>query len=273
MSTSATNPEMMVASGAVGTLLGSYSIRSGSPAVGLGTQTGLPSTAGHDFFGNTRTGHNDAGAVQFTRSTSASVSPSTMAFGNVRLNSTNPPQQTVTLTAGSTALAGITVTGIPASGFSRPAGAAGGTCGTTLAVNASCTIIVQFTPTTAGLVNASVSIAAGTQAIAGSPVALSGTGSKVDLSVTPNTLVQFGDVFVGTSAAVQTVTLTNTTSPAATVTGIGFTGLASRSCGPPASPAGIVRPRPPLPWRPARHAPSGWYSRRRRSIRWRVCSP
>jgi len=221
-----TNPEMMVASGSVGTLLGAYSIRSGSLAIGRGTTTGAPNTAGHDFFGNARTGHNDAGAVQFTLSTSASVSPSTVSFGNVRLNTTSTPQ-TVTLTAGNTALTGITVTGLPAPVFSRPAGAAGGTCGATLAANTACTIIVQFAPTTSGLANASMTIAATGQVITGSPVALSGTGSKVDLSVTPNTLVSFGDVFFGMSSTVQTVTLTNTASPAGPVTGINFTGLAS----------------------------------------------
>ena len=63
-------------------------------------------------------------------------------------------------------------------------------------------------------------------AVTGSPVALSGTGVKVDLGVSPTGLLQLGDAFVGTTSAAQTVTLTNTTSPAAPVTGItvAFTG-------------------------------------------------
>jgi hypothetical protein len=217
--TTPTNAEMMVASRAFGTTQGAYSIPAGSAAVNKGTATGAPSS---DFYGNSRpAGHNDIGAVQFTAGGAASVSPNTLTFGNVRLGLTGAavPTQTLTLTAptntANTPLTGIALAGIPASGFSR----AGGTCGVSLPAGQSCTIIVQFAPTTAGAVTGSVTINA-SSAVNGSPVALSGTGAKVDLSVSPTGLLQLGDAFVGTTSTAQVVTLTNTTSPAVPVTGI-----------------------------------------------------
>jgi hypothetical protein len=227
----ATNAEMMLASRAFGTAQGAYSIPAGSAAVNKGTTTGAPAS---DFYGNSRTGHNDIGAVQFTSGAIASVAPNTLTFGNVRLNlaAASAPTQTFSLTAPSNVgLTGITLSGIPAAGFSRPAGAAGGTCAATLAAGASCTIIVQFAPTVAGAATGSVTITA-SSTVTGSPVALTGSGVKVDLSISPSGLLQMGDAFVGTTGATQAVTLTNSTSsPAATVTGIvvSFSGSFARS--------------------------------------------
>ena len=227
--TTSTNAEMMLASRSYGTTQGAYSIPAGSVAVSHGTTSGAP--AG-DFYGNSRTGHNDIGAVQFTSGANASVAPNTLTFGNVQLNlaAGAAPTQTLTLTApNNVGLTGITLSAM-ASGFSRPAGAAGGTCAATLAAGGNCTIVVQFAPTVAGPASGSVSITA-SSAVTGSPVALSGTGVKVDLGVSPTGLLQLGDAFVGTTSAAQMVTLTNTTSPAAPVTGItlAFTGPFARS--------------------------------------------
>ncbi len=229
-STTSTNAEMMLASRPYGTTQGAYSIPGGSAAVNHGTTSGAPSG---DFYGNSRSGHNDIGAVQFTSGANASVAPNALNFGSVRLNlaAGTAPTQVLTLTApNGTALNNISLSGYPA-GFSRPTGAAGGTCLATLAAGASCTIVVQFAPTTAGAATGSVTITA-SSAVSGSPVALSGTGVKVDLGVSPTGLLQLGDAFVGTSSAAQIVTLTNTTSaPAATVTGISvaFTAPFARS--------------------------------------------
>ncbi len=238
--TASTNAEMMLASRPYGTTQGAYSISANSAAVNHGTTSGAP---GNDFYGNSRSGHNDIGAVQFTTGAVASVAPNALNFGNVRLNlaAGAAPTQVLTLTApnGGT-LTGIGVTGL-ASGFSRPTGTAGGTCGTTLAAGASCTIVVQFAPTAAGAATASLTIAA-SSTVNGSPVALSGTGVKVDLGVSPTGLLQLGDAFVGTTSAAQTVTLTNTASPAATVTGItlAFSGPFARSATAPGSCAATL---------------------------------
>ena len=62
--TAPTATELMVASRAIGTALGAYSITSTSPAYGKGTPNGAPAT---DFFGNGRgANRNDVGAVQYT---------------------------------------------------------------------------------------------------------------------------------------------------------------------------------------------------------------
>jgi len=226
----ATNAELMIASAPVGSTQGAYSLPGGSAAINGGTNTGLPATTAYDFFGNRRaqstTNATDIGAVEYgasTGTTGAFVAPTNLGFGNVTLGTTSAAQ-TLTLTAGS---ANLNVTGITVSApYSRPAGAAGGSCATgTLTAGTSCTINVVFTPTAAGAATGTVTIAAGA-AVSGSPVTLSGNGQKVDLTVTGGPLLAFGDVFVGQTSAVQTVTLTNTTSPAATVTGINVTGIA-----------------------------------------------
>jgi hypothetical protein len=73
-------------------------------------------------------------------------------------------------------------------GFTRLAGAAGGTCGTTLTpVAGTCTINVVFQPTGPGLVNGTLTIT-GNVPVTNSPVNLSGTGVPPAVSITPNPL-------------------------------------------------------------------------------------
>jgi len=78
------------------------------------------------------------------------------------------PAQTLTLsnTGGSSVTGIASVFSSPR--YSRPAGAAGGTCGATLAAGATCTIEVVFTPTATGLVSATLTINASV-AVIGSP--------------------------------------------------------------------------------------------------------
>ncbi len=234
--------EMMIASGPFGTVLGAYSIPGGSSAVGRGTNANVPATTSRDFFGNARSTSNDAGAVQRTTASFASVQPSALDFGSVTLNltsSTTPPAptQTLTLTSGATAMTGITVTFNPTTaGFSR----AGGSCVASLGANASCTIIVQFAPTVAGFVSPTVTVASATGGpIAGGTVALSGTGGKVDLVVSPLSL-QLGDAFVGTNSPTQVVTVTSTSTAPVTGIAFSFTGPFNRVAGstPPATDCG-----------------------------------
>jgi hypothetical protein len=159
------------------------------------------------------------------------VSPTSLAFGSVTDGITST--KTLTLTAGATAVTGITVGAFPA-GYSRPAGAAGGTCTTALAANSTCTIIVQFAPTTVGAYNGTVAITSGFT-VAGSPVSLTGTGTT-DATISP-TPGAFGNVVTGTSKTI-TETLATGAAPltgvTATVTGTGFsrpTGTAGGTCG------------------------------------------
>jgi len=82
------------------------------------------------------------------------------------------------------------------------------TCGAKLAVGASCTVQVDFTPAAAGLAAATLSATASPGGTATS--ALQGTGvTPASLSVTPATF-DYGQVPVGTTSGDQTFTVTNT---------------------------------------------------------------
>ena len=214
---SASPGEAMLVTGAsgLGTTVGSYSIARGMAAVGSGAPgSALPSTVATDFFGNPRTINGstklDIGAVALT-TTSASVRPSALAFGTVAIGSTST--QTITLASSGTALTGIAVA--TSSPYSV---GAGGTCGTTLAVNSVCTINFVFTPTTPGAATPTGSVAiTANVAIVGSPVALTGNGQVVALNPATST-VQLPPIVIGQADPAQFVTLTNLS--ASTVTGI-----------------------------------------------------
>jgi hypothetical protein len=166
----------------------------------------------------------------------AGVSPASLAFGKQTLN-TNSAAQTVTLSNTGTGTLTIASVGFTAgAGFSRVAGS----CGTTLAAGATCTITVRFTPTTLGVVNATLTVTDNSNNTAGSTqtVALSGEGVMPVASVS-TTAIAFGNLPVNSSSSVD-VTLTNTgggtlTIASGTVTGTGFSrtalAVASGGCG------------------------------------------
>ena len=136
----------------------------------------------------------------------AGVSPASLAFGKQTLN-TNSPTQTVTLSnTGTGALSIASVTFTTGAGFSR----AGGTCGTTLAAGASCTITVRFNPSTVGVRNATLTVTDNSNNTPGSTqtVNLSGEG-VVPVAGVNTTAVDFGNVQVNSSSTVD-VTLSNT---------------------------------------------------------------
>jgi hypothetical protein len=131
-----------------------------------------PST---DYYGNARktNGAVDVGAVEFVAPNYAilAVSPTSLSFTGVALGTTSA-SQTLTLSNQGGAAAAINSIVVTAP-FLRPA--AGGTCGATLAIGASCTINIQFAaPATTGPSTGTVTINASVP-VAGSPVALSGT--------------------------------------------------------------------------------------------------
>jgi len=140
---------------------------------------------------------------------SVSVTPSSLSFGNVAIN-TLSTQQTVTITntgTGTVTISNITVTGQ----FAQSQ-----TCVGTLDPGLSCPIQVQFSPTSAGAQSGSLII---TDTAPNSPetVTLSGTGVAPTLTVLPATL-SFGSIAVGGSpSAAQTVTVTNTSTVSATI--------------------------------------------------------
>jgi hypothetical protein len=146
----------------------------------------------------------------------ASIGPGTLAFGNWAAAATNtassPKALTVTNT-GNSALSGLTFSfggGTPQP-FSRPNGTAGGTCGTTLAVGATCTVNVVFTPTTVASFSRTLTVAGANGLVTtGSPVTLTGTGvaTRATVSASPLTITLASGAanFTGTGLA----TFTNT---------------------------------------------------------------
>jgi len=140
------------------------------------------------------------------------LSPASLAFAPQAVG-TSSAAQTVTLTNGSPAA--LTISGISISNPDFALGT-GGTCGTSLAANASCTLNVVFQPTATGARTATLTV---NDSVATSPqtVSLSGTGTLVSLS--PSSLT-FAPQNVGTTSGPQTLTLTNSSPTALAISGI-----------------------------------------------------
>ncbi len=210
-----------------GTTLGNYSLASGSGAIDQ-VPTSAPTygpAPNMDFFGNPRPASRgtaiDVGAVEFqgvnAGTTVLSVTPTSLAFGNVVRGTTGSAQ---TLTLHNTGAAGATSIAVSVTPpFSRPT-TGGGSCGTTLAAGATCTINIVFSPTSTTAATGTVTITANA-AVSGSPVPLTGSGvaAVIAASLTPGswTVSQTRNC-PGTGVGIlacaldpaQTFTLTNT---------------------------------------------------------------
>ena len=149
-----------------------------------------------------------------------SVTPSSLAFGNVVVGETSAPQ---TVTVANTGNADLTVTNVVIIGDFAITST---TCVVpTLAPGASCTADVVFSPTGLGDLNGILSIESDDPDSAVVDVALSGTGiptPEPDISVSPTT-VDFGSVIIGNTSA-QTVTVTNAGSATLNVGTLAVTG-------------------------------------------------
>ena len=148
----------------------------------------------------------------------ASFSPPSVDFGNQTVNTTSAPQ-VVTLTNAGTAILSVNL--VAASGdFAQT-----NTCSTNIAVGASCTISIAFTPAAAGARSGAITV---TDNAADSPqtVSLSGTGvlqTAPAVSLSLGSLIFSGQT-VGTTSPVQSSTLTNTGTATLSVTGITASG-------------------------------------------------
>ncbi|MDI5963415.1 choice-of-anchor D domain-containing protein [Streptantibioticus silvisoli] len=146
---------------------------------------------------------------------SVTTNPGALNFGSV-VNGTTSSAQTVTVSnpTGSAA----SVSSIAASGdFAQT-----NTCGSSIAANGSCTVSVTFKPTTTGARSGSLTVNAGGVT---DTVALSGTGTAPGpvLTAGPSSL-SFPSTVVGSSAAAQKITVTNSGTASATVSGVAATG-------------------------------------------------
>jgi len=154
----------------------------------------------------------------------ANVSPNSLAFGNVSIN-TDSPAQTVTLSnTGATAL---TISSIAATSpyVAHPNGTDGSTCSGTLAGNSTCLIAVTFDPTTAGFQGGTLTVLdniGGSQSLT-QTVTLTGTGLQAVANVSPGSLT-FNNQLLGTTSVAQPVQVSNTGAGALAINNIGITG-------------------------------------------------
>jgi Right handed beta helix region/Abnormal spindle-like microcephaly-assoc'd, ASPM-SPD-2-Hydin len=146
------------------------------------------------------------------------ISPLNLNFGNVVFKK---PSAAMTATLTNAGTADLIVTSIAFTGANSADFSQANTCGSLLAVNASCSISVTFTPKSIGARTAALVIASNAT---NSPqtVSLSGTGIS-GISVSP-LWVGFGGVRVGVTSPSQSVTVTNLSAAALTMSSISITG-------------------------------------------------
>jgi hypothetical protein len=172
-----------VAGGANGNYGGGLLFANYAPSKSFdGTAAAIPASQPHpalDFFGNLRpepgdTSFFDPGAIEFGSAPPVavlSVTGGPVAFGNVAVGYPSSAHTLTLHNTGTAAGTGITLA-FSSALFSE---AASSTCTGTLAAGATCTINVVFTPTALGAASGTLAVGANI-AVAGSPVALSGTG-------------------------------------------------------------------------------------------------
>ncbi|MGA2986504.1 MAG: choice-of-anchor D domain-containing protein, partial [Terriglobia bacterium] len=152
----------------------------------------------------------------------ASLSPGSLTFASQPIGATSAPQAITVNNTGNAALSitSLALTGANASDFAQT-----NTCGSSVAVGASCTISVTFKPTTSGSRTAAVTL---TDNATGSPqtISLTGTGTAAIASFSPGSLT-FASEAVGATSAAETVTLNNTGNAALTLTSLALTGASA----------------------------------------------
>ncbi|GAA3192420.1 choice-of-anchor D domain-containing protein [Dactylosporangium siamense] len=152
------------------------------------------------------------------------VSPSALGFGSVATGGTSAAQA-VTVTNSGTASAPVGTIAVSGD-FAQT-----NTCGSSLAAGASCSVSVTFSPTAAGTRTGNLSVTASGLT---NTVPLSGTGVAPGPVINANpTTLSFAGTVVGASAPTQTVTLTNSGTTSATVSGVTTSGDYSQTntCG------------------------------------------
>ncbi len=148
----------------------------------------------------------------------ASVSPTSLSFGNQAIDTTSAVK-TVTLTSAGTAnlvLSSIAITGTNAGNFAQT-----DNCPASLAPGKKCTVNVTFTPSHLGSRSASLTF---TDNAAGSPQNVPLAGKGVAQATLSPTSLTFATQTVGTTSAAKNLTLTNNLPTTLTISGISFAG-------------------------------------------------
>jgi beta-propeller repeat-containing protein len=157
-------------------------------------------------------GNCDAYVAKVSILSGFAFNPAGLVFSAQSLNTTSQPQ-TVTVTNGDIAetISSITLSGANAADFAETT-----TCGSSLAVGATCGITVTFTPTAEGIRKASVVIV---DSAPGSPHLINLTGNTSTVTLSTSSLT-FGPQNVGTSSVPQDVTVTNSGTTPLIISGI-----------------------------------------------------
>ena len=148
------------------------------------------------------------------------LTPASIAFPNT-ITGTTSDAQVVTLK--NTGAVTVTISSIALGGTNATSFLELGTCGTTLAAGASCSLYVAFKPASAAALTGTLSV---TDTATGSPqkVTLTGTGTAAPSVKLSPTSIAFATTLHGTTSAAQAVTLTNSGTSTLTLTSISLTG-------------------------------------------------
>jgi hypothetical protein len=204
------------------------------------TPTGLGLRSASLIFTDNATGSPQSVAISGTGiagSGTMTLTPSTLAFGNVALTTTSVAQS-VAITNSSTTQT-LTVNGVVVTG-STDFSVQSTTCSAmpfTLAIGGSCTVNVIYTPTVTTAETGTLTVS-GSSTNSPQSVTLTGTGINATgaLSLSPSS-IPFGTVTEGSSATPQAITITNTsTTQTLSVTSVATTGnpdfsISSTTCG------------------------------------------
>ena len=160
-----------------------------------------------------------------------SLSAGSLVFGHQSRGTTSPAQS---LTATNTGSAALSITQIRLAGAYPNSFRETNNCATSLAAGASCTILVQFAPSSTGTLTAAVTLNDNAR---NSPqlVALSGTGTNSGgsgsaggkgssgVSFSPSS-ISFGNQPVEVASSPETITLSNNAGTALSISSLTFTG-------------------------------------------------
>jgi hypothetical protein len=151
----------------------------------------------------------------------ASLTPTTLAFGNQEVGYPSAP---IVATLTNTSSWTLNITSVTLSGSKPGDYLAVSACPASLAPNASCTVSVTFTPTATGSRTATLNV---NDNVSGgkTTTSLTGTGTKPTATLSPGS-DNFGTVTVGHTSSSKTSTLTNTSTNGAilNVSSIAITG-------------------------------------------------
>ena len=149
-----------------------------------------------------------------------SLTPASIAFPATTVGLTTAAQL---VTLKNTGTATLTMSSIALGGTNPTSFVEIGTCGTSLAAGASCSLYVGFRPAAAVALSATLSV---TDNAAGSPhrVTLTGTGTVAPTLKLSATTLTFPTTLHGTTSAAQTITLTNSGTSTMTLNSITLTG-------------------------------------------------